>query len=582
MTEIALYDKIKACWIGKNIGGTLGGPTEGKAERLNLTDLPDLSGCGALPNDDLDLQLLNLHVLEQRGFRIDAADIAAEWEEHVFFPYDEYGYALTNMREGMVPPLSSYCGNPFTDCMGSPIRSELWACIAPGRPEVAAYYACQDAMVDHAGGEGVAGEVFFAALESLAFVERDILTLIDKAATFVPKDSVMMTAVYDTIAWYKSGVTYDEIRDRILEKYGAKNFTDAPQNIAFVIVGLMYGTDFKDAMLKTVNLGYDTDCTAATLGSIYGILYGTAGIPAQWANAVGEEIKISFQVRGFDYPRTITELTERTVRAGKALENERKFDYDRMVPAPLDAQVYRLPFCNRPDDCLAVTVVPEDGPLCEKGKQKRVAVRFDNRTADTWNFSAAVDGNGTAQSTPDITLKPDEFYTWTCVLDTASVERDILQYRLTVSRYYDRILWKDYTVSVVLPVVSVWVLDGKNVHGNKGCVCVRGAGHHRLETRMTVPEERDIKLMFAGSQPMRIYLDGHEAVVSQETTPYIPAYHRGPRHLRYTAHMTAGEHVVAFDIDSAVDACEVAVMPTTVDYQTEYSSEYMTDCFFGC
>ena len=99
---------------------------------------------------------------------------------------------------------------------------------------------------------------------------------------------------------------------------------------------------------------------------------------------------------------------------------------------------------------------------------------------------------------------------------------------------------------------------------------------------MTVPEERDIKLMFAGSQPMRIYLDGHEAVVSQETTPYIPAYHRGPRHLRYTAHMTAGEHVVAFDIDSAVDACEVAVMPTTVDYQTEYSSEYMTDCFFGC
>ena len=29
-------DKVKACWIGKNIGGPIGGPYEGKREVLDV------------------------------------------------------------------------------------------------------------------------------------------------------------------------------------------------------------------------------------------------------------------------------------------------------------------------------------------------------------------------------------------------------------------------------------------------------------------------------------------------------------------------------------------------------------------
>ncbi len=32
-----LRDKIYACWLGKNIGGTLGTPFEGKREVLDVT-----------------------------------------------------------------------------------------------------------------------------------------------------------------------------------------------------------------------------------------------------------------------------------------------------------------------------------------------------------------------------------------------------------------------------------------------------------------------------------------------------------------------------------------------------------------
>ena len=49
-----LKDKMKGCWVGKNIGGVLGAPDEG-FRRWNDLDfyVQDLS-MGPPPNDDLD------------------------------------------------------------------------------------------------------------------------------------------------------------------------------------------------------------------------------------------------------------------------------------------------------------------------------------------------------------------------------------------------------------------------------------------------------------------------------------------------------------------------------------------------
>ena len=110
---------------------------EGAKELLQLTYYPELPD-GPLENDDLDLQLVWLHALEQYGPFLTARELGQEWLDHVFFPYDEYGYALANLRRGLLPPVSGAFNNPFADCMGSPIRSEIWAMVAPGLPDVAA------------------------------------------------------------------------------------------------------------------------------------------------------------------------------------------------------------------------------------------------------------------------------------------------------------------------------------------------------------------------------------------------------------------------------------------------------------
>ena len=60
-------DKVLGCWTGKNIGGTLGAPMEGKRDIFDVTFYTqDLKGHPA-PNDDLDLQLVWLRAIEDNG-----------------------------------------------------------------------------------------------------------------------------------------------------------------------------------------------------------------------------------------------------------------------------------------------------------------------------------------------------------------------------------------------------------------------------------------------------------------------------------------------------------------------------------
>ena len=72
-------DKVQACWIGKNIGGTMGTPYEGVREVLDIKGFSTPKNV-VLPNDDLDLQLVWLHALEQVGPKaISAANLGEFW-----------------------------------------------------------------------------------------------------------------------------------------------------------------------------------------------------------------------------------------------------------------------------------------------------------------------------------------------------------------------------------------------------------------------------------------------------------------------------------------------------------------------
>lgn len=309
----SLDAKIYSCWLGKAIGGTLGVPWEGKAGPHQLR-FYDPVPHEPLPNDDLDLQLVWLHHLQATQAREVTPDILAEaWRLYVDFPFDEYAVCLRNQAYGLQGARLGSFDNWWGEGMGAAIRSEIWACLAPGDPARAAAFAWSDAVCDH-GGDGVWAEVFLAALEAAAFSSNDVDQLLQVALDFLPDTSRVKRAIELTIRRWEETRDWRQVRADILTQFGHPNFTDAPMNLAFTMLGWLAGEgDFGKSICIAVNCGEDTDCTGATLGSLFGILHPEA-IPTEWKAPIGERIVISPEVSRIEAPENLSALTEAVLR----------------------------------------------------------------------------------------------------------------------------------------------------------------------------------------------------------------------------------------------------------------------------
>ncbi|HOK56359.1 MAG TPA: ADP-ribosylglycohydrolase family protein [bacterium] len=314
-----IYNKIYGCFLGKSIGGSIGGPFEGKKEFLEIPyKLPEK----ILANDDLDLQIVWFDILRKKGIKISSEDLVKGWE-NIDYPFDEYGVAKANLKVGLRPPLSGIYNNWFCECMGAPIRSEIWACIFPARPEIAGYYSYLDASVDH-WYDGAYGEIFLSVIESLAFVENDIEKLILESCRFLPEDSKVRKVSEMVLRLYKEGKELKETRDEVIKNFGHYNFTHCVQNIGFIISGLLYGNgDFLKTIIESVKCGYDTDCTGATSGAIIGIILGKEEIEKQIKTEIDKRIVPGWGIKNIYIPKDIEEFTEEILKVIEIAEKEK-------------------------------------------------------------------------------------------------------------------------------------------------------------------------------------------------------------------------------------------------------------------
>jgi len=307
-------DKVLGCWVGKNIGGTMGGPYEGKKEMLDIKGFSTPKG-EPLPNDDLDLQLVWLQAVKEVGAKaLNANKLADFWLSYIPPHWNEYGINKSNLEMGLLPPLSGELNNIWKHSNGAWIRSEIWACLAPGVPNIAVNYAIMDAMLDHGLAEGTYAEMFTAALESIAFFENDIRTLINKALEFIPEDCRIAKSIKIVLDGYDSKIPWQDVRSMIVKDSEDLGFFQAPANVAYVVLGLVYGEgDFKKSMIYSINCADDTDCTGGTCGAILGIMYGAEKIPADWKEYIGDKIA-TMSINGSYLPfipQTCTELVEK-------------------------------------------------------------------------------------------------------------------------------------------------------------------------------------------------------------------------------------------------------------------------------
>jgi len=347
-------NQLLGCWNGKNIGGTLGAPFEW-LRQINDVDyyIQEMNG-RPLPNDDLDLQLLWLLAMEEKGIDLSADILADYFNIYVTPHWAEYGICKANMKLGLNPPMCGYYNNIYRNSCGAYIRSEIWACLCPGNPTLAAEFMYRDAIIDHGGdSEGLYGAIFCVAMESAAFVEKDPERLVEIGLSYIPKDCGVARAIryvienVDKQDWCatRDGLLQhfrsqcvtqfcdDCVRKQCSDEDIKKGFDvgpegwEAPVNVAIVVLGLLYGKgEFGKSICIAVNCGEDTDCTAATLGALLGICYGDDAIEEKWKKGIGSEIVTAcldlgeIPGLGKGLPQTTEEMVARTECLEQAVE----------------------------------------------------------------------------------------------------------------------------------------------------------------------------------------------------------------------------------------------------------------------
>lgn len=177
-----------------------------------------------------------------------------------------------------------------------------------------AAYAALDASLDH-GRDGIAGEVFFAVMQSRIAGGAPLAEAIRHAMTYLPAESECARAMECVRQGHRERLPEWECWETLVARHGNENFTHAPLNVALTLWALLYGGgDFVKSILLAVNGGYDTDCTAATAGATLGLVHGAEKIPREWAAPLGEGVFIGPGIQGINAPKTLGELAKRTIR----------------------------------------------------------------------------------------------------------------------------------------------------------------------------------------------------------------------------------------------------------------------------
>lgn len=310
-------DQVLGGWIGKSMGGAIGARFEGHKGWIELRAeamFPDAMP----PNDDLDLQVLWLKVLEEKGPALTSEDLAEAWLEGCWYPFNEYGIFRRNWRLGIHPPYSGRFTNQYWETgEGCPIRAEIWGYAFPGAPDLAAKYAYMDGTLDHTE-QSVGAEQMLAAMASMAFFVPDVRRLVSMFRQYLPAGSRIERLTSAAFAAYDEGLSLRDARDRLMALAGVPEACDAQINIPFTFLGLLYGgNDLEKVMLSALACGYDTDCTVASAAALVGQILGAKRIPEALKTPVGDELVMGIQYRRPEM--TLTALARDTARMGVLL-----------------------------------------------------------------------------------------------------------------------------------------------------------------------------------------------------------------------------------------------------------------------
>ena len=318
-----LEDRLLGAWLGRICGCLLGKPVE-TWKRAQLQPMLKASGnwpmhryirssdvaedqknkCWAdtvdcMPvDDDTNYTVLAGVLLDKYGRDFTPENVASVWMDYQ--PRRAYctaeRVAYTNFMRGYMPPNSAVYHNPYREWIGAQIRGDYYGYINPGDPETAADMAFRDASISHIKN-GIYGEMFVSAMLAQAAVERNMEQVIRAGLAQIPAGSRLHEAVCAVIDGWKKGVSAEVCFIEIHKRFDENELHDwchVISNAMVVTAALLYGEgDYGKTVCLAVHTGFDTDCNAATAGSVLGMMRGSAAIGPEWTGPVHGQLDTS-------------------------------------------------------------------------------------------------------------------------------------------------------------------------------------------------------------------------------------------------------------------------------------------------
>jgi ADP-ribosylglycohydrolase len=267
------YDRTMKCWIN------------------NIKNFPT--------DDDTNYTLAALKILERNGRDFTSEDVAEAWVYSIpaFHTCTAERVAYRNLMNGILPPESGKYLNPYREWIGAQIRADFYGYINPGNPGAAVFMAYRDASVSHTKN-GVYGSMLVAAILSLCACSKlSMPEIIKKALCQIPVQSRLYININRVCDQFAQKCSYSDVIDDVHSLYNEALFDDwchtIPNAMIVTATLLYYENNFGAAIANAVLSGFDTDCNAATVGSILGMYNGFEGIEKHWLEKIAPVLSSS-------------------------------------------------------------------------------------------------------------------------------------------------------------------------------------------------------------------------------------------------------------------------------------------------